>query len=624
MSSHKIVILYGSETGNSEDFATILSHKLRRLQFPHTLSAFGDFDPSKILETRYLFIIAATTGQGELPRNVHESSVGNAKSKTLWSILKRKKLPANFLSHVQVSFLGLGDSSYPKFNFGIRKLHQRMVGQLGAKELFDRLEADERGMAGSNKGTGSGIETVYFEYEKRVTELLMKKFPRRCNDEGLLVDRVEIDSSVYIEPKTYLEVAKNELSTNTVVFKGDASIKYGIVTDNKRITKEDHFQDVRQFIFNNEKQDERPEYYPGDTVSIYPCNTDINVQRFLDNQSQWLEFADEPLEFTNGVPEGLSEGGLVEPLTLRNILKYHCDLMAIPRTSFFMKIWMFATDVSRMERGQEQLDQQRDKLYEFATDQDMQELYDYCNRPRRSILELVEDFLSLRLPWQFCLDFLPKIKPRYYSISSGACDENIETTVAIVKYKTILKKIRKGICTNYIASLKEGDRIRYKIQNNHLIKDEYKDKPMILMGPGVGLAPLLSVIKSQPAGRPDINLFFGCRFKDKDYFYEELLESWNKNGDITLYPVFSRDRENSPDCKYIQDAVWKFGPAMTNLMVKEKALLFLCGASGKMPIQIRLTLIEMLKKWGGFKDEAEAKNYLKEMEREDRYLQETW
>jgi len=631
MAPNKIVILYGSETGNTEDFAKILSYKLQRLHYPHTLSTVGDFNPTDIINVRYLFVLCATTGQGELPRNCHEHSFLDKNKKTLWSFLKRKNLPENFLSHINVAFFGLGDSSYPKFNYAIRKLHARMVEQLGATEIFDRLEADEQAMAGSNKGTGSGVESVYFEYEKRVLEYVEKKFPKRKVD-GQMVERVAIDDSIYLQPKSHLCLDQDSKSDNTDVkvttplkFTNDSARRYGKVKKNKMITAPDHFQDVREFVFTNVNNvDHKDRYEAGDTASIFPCNSDKAVQQFLDTQDHWLPIADKPLKFTNGIPDALKSGGVIEPLTLRNILKYHCDITCIPRTSLFMKIWMFATDVSRMERGEGQLEQQRDKLKEFATDQDMQELYDYCNRPRRSILEVIEDFLSLRLPWEYCLDYLPLIKPRYYSISSAPNDPNIQLTVAIVKYKTMLRKIRTGICTNFIAHLQEGEVIRYNIYNNHLIREQYKQNPMVLVSPGVGIAPLMSVIKEEPQLCDNLQLFFGCRFKDKDYIYQETLEKWGKEGRIELHPVFSRDRENSPDTKYVQDVLWKLGEFVTNLLVEKKALFVLCGASGKMPIQVRLTVIEMLKKWGGFTNDEAATSYLKEMEREDRYLQETW
>lgn len=294
-SSKKIVILYGSETGNAHDFATILSHRLHRWHFSHTFCSIGDYDPQDILKCRYLFIICSTTGQGELPRNVN--ALKGERPVTFWSFLKRKNLPSNLLNHIQTAMLGLGDSSYPKFNYGIRKLHQRIVTQLGANELFDRLEADDQAMAGSNKGTGLGIESVYFEYEKKVLSFLLSKYPNRKVN-GQIIKREELDPEVYLEPASYLQLsdehANEKFNSTKVIFEGDESLKVGRVNINKRITSEGHFQDVRQFKFSNvDKIQEN--YEPGDTVTIYPCNTDEDVSKFLTNQSHWLEIADKPL-----------------------------------------------------------------------------------------------------------------------------------------------------------------------------------------------------------------------------------------------------------------------------------------------------------------------------------------
>lgn len=617
--SKKIAILYGSETGNSYDFAQILSFKLHRLHFTHTLSSLADYTPQDILSCRYLFIICSTTGQGELPRNVKEKSHGSDRRNTIWSFLKKRNLPQDFLNHVSVAFLGLGDSSYPKFNYAIRMLHKRMVDQLGAQELFVRLEADELSIQGSNGGTGAGIEMVYFEYERRILDFLTKTFPHRKVG-GRIVERQKISEDVYLEPASFLKLDSNKIDSNEVSFEGDESMRKGKVIKNKRITAEEHFQDVRQFVFRMEFEEK---YYSGDTVSIYPCNSDASVNEFLELQPRWREIADKPLRLTAGVPDELKDGGLVRPLTLRNLLKYHCDITSIPRTSFFMKIWAFATDVDRLEKGDEQLQQQREKLYQFATDQDMQDLYDYCNRPRRSILEVLQDFLSIDLPWEYALDYLPLIKPRYFSISSGPCDLNVELTIAIVKYKTMLRKIRKGLCTSYLTTLSENDEVRYKVQNKNSFKrDEVRGKPAILISPGVGLAPMMSVIRSNMFS--DIHLFFGNRYMNYDFLYQEQLEDWNQQGKINLHTCFSRDRENSPNLKYVQDILWEMGETIFDLMVNKKAILFLCGSSGKMPLQVRITLIEIIKKWGNFQNDEEAQGYLKDMEKENRYLQETW
>lgn len=621
MSAQHIVILYGSETGNVQDFANILSHKLNRWQFPHSLVNIADFETKMIFNCRYMFMLCSTTGQGELPRNALVNSDG--KKRSFWSSLKKRSLPKDLLAHLDIAYFGLGDSSYPKFNYAIRKLHNRITGQLGANELFDRLEADEQGLLGSNANTGLGVEAVYFEYEKKILNFLRSVYPTVRDQNGCVKPREAIPRDTYLQPQTFLDISKemHDVSDvmNKIHFENDESVRNGLVLENHRITSIDHFQDVRKLVF----QGVEPMFYnAGDAATIYPFNSDDSVQKCLESQPGWTAIADEPLKFTSGLPTGLKDGGVVNPLTLRNILKYHCDITGIPKPSFFMKVWQFATNSQRLERGLEQLEQQREKLMQFGYDEDMQDLYDYCNRPRRSISEVLHDFQSLELPWQYIFDYMPLIKPRMYSISSAPNDSKIELTVAVVRYKTILKNIRKGLCSNYISRLSQGEVLRYKIIHNELTNKMKTDKPLIAVCPGVGIAPVMSFIKANTFS--DITVIFGCRFKDKDFLYSDTLQKWVTEYKIKLFTCFSRDLENSPDAKYVQDVLWNYGEKFTELLVRNKGTFYLCGSSGKMPIQVRITVNEMLKKWGGFANEADANIYLKAMERENRYLQDTW
>ncbi|QEU61719.1 Tah18 [Kluyveromyces lactis] len=624
MQNKKIVILYGSETGNAQDFAHILSHKLKRLHFSHTLINIGDYHPKSILQCKYLFIICSTTGQGELPRNARENCNGRAQG-TLWQFLKKSTLPADLLDHVNVAMLGLGDSSYPRFNFGIRKLHERIVNQLGASEIFPRLEADELGLAGSNKDTGNRVESVYYEFEKRIIAYMLEKYPNRKHD-GKVMPRVGLAEDVYLKPSNILEIATVNGSTNDqlpdskIHFVGDETIRHGTVKKNTQITAKDHFQDVRQFVFETEDHEV---YHPGDTVSLYPENSDNDVELFLEAQPHWKKVADELLTITDLENCDLfRDGGVVKPLSLRTLLKYHFDIVSIPRQSFFMKTWTFANAHEDKPTDQELLEQQRDKLRQFGYGQDLQDLYDYCNRPRRSVLEVIQDFEFLKLPWEFALDYLPMIKPRFYSISSAPSDPNVELTIAIVRYKTLLRKVRKGLCTNYLFTLTENDTVRYKLQNNHLLHKDIIGKPIIMTSPGVGLAPMKCLIESNLF--KDQYLFFGNRMKDKDFLYEDTLSMWEKEGKINLFTCFSRDPINSPHAKYVQDQLWNQSSLIADLILKKSAIIYICGSSGKMPVQVRLTIVEILKKHGNFENAEEAEHYLKEMERTDRYMQETW
>ncbi|AMD18735.1 HBL167Wp [Eremothecium sinecaudum] len=619
MSSKRIAIIYGSETGNGHDFATILSHKLTRLHFPHALTTIGDYNPKDLLNCRHLFIICSTTGQGVLPRNARESIKGDSKG-TLWAFLKKKNLPSDFLNHLDVALLGLGDSSYSRFNYAIRKLHKRIVEQLGAKELFPHLEADDAGLAGSSAGSGTGVEAVYLEYEKRILSFLTEIYPTRTL-KGIVIKRESIPDEVYLRPATWLAIDDGQgVPSKQVTFSGDETVKFGKITANKRITAEDHFQDVRHFVF--QAQDDTP-YYAGDTVSIYPNNLEREIALFIETQPHWREVIDKPLKICgDDGARRIFDGGLVQPLTLRNLLKYHCSILSIPTRVFFMKIWTFATN-KNINGGEQQFLDQREKLKQFAFSEDQQDLYDYCNRPRRSILEVLCDFESLKLPWEFVLDYLPAIKPRFFSISGSPCNRNIELTVAIVRYKTILRRVRRGLCTSYMSQLRTNDTVRYKIQNNDLLGSKIeKDHPIIMISPGVGIAPIMCVIRSNMF--KEMLLFFGNRYKNKDFLYRETLEKWHDEQRIKLYACFSRCPQDSPGLKYVQDSLWKNWQEVADLIVNRNAVIYLCGSSGKMPIQVRLTIAEILKKSGFFSGDKEAELYLKEMEKNDRYLQETW
>jgi sulfite reductase alpha subunit-like flavoprotein len=77
--------------------------------------------------------VLSTTGQGDIPGNAAE----------FWKNLLRKKLRPGCLGNVKFTIFGLGDSSYPRFNWAARKLHRRLA-QLGASEFFGPGEGDER------------------------------------------------------------------------------------------------------------------------------------------------------------------------------------------------------------------------------------------------------------------------------------------------------------------------------------------------------------------------------------------------------------------------------------------------------------------------------------------------
>ena len=254
----------------------------------------------------------------------------------------------------------------------------------------------------------------------------------------------------------------------------------------KRLTPETHWQDVRLFTFSASKQ---LHYMPGDVLTIYPRNPIEDVDEVI-RLMGWSEISDEAMifirnpncEIQTAAPPFASRSMGPGKLTLRRILTEFADLNAIPRRNFFSLIAHFTTD-----------EFQRSRLLEFADPQYLDELYDYTTRPRRSILEVLQEFDTVKIPWQCIATVFPEMRGRLFSIASPGGklrsvekgNTRFELLVAIVKYRTVLRKIRRGVCTKYLENLEPGTSIRVLFQAGSLnITQADATRPILMVGPG--------------------------------------------------------------------------------------------------------------------------------------------
>ncbi|KAM9940504.1 hypothetical protein OXX80_000045 [Metschnikowia pulcherrima] len=584
-SASSVTILYGSETGNAQDYACYLARKLRYNSLHPTVSALNDYAPKKLVtETRFLIVVCSTTGQGELPRN----------GKRFLRLLLKKKLPHDLLNHVKMTSFGVGDSSYPKFNHAIKKLHTRLL-QLGCTELSPRCESDEM--------APEGVDGFYAEWVSTLIPALCSHFPSLA----------QIDDHVLLPPAMPVSVNLGEVdhfseTQNLSLTRSDPQLLAGTLVQNQRVTSPDHFQDVRHVTIES---DAVLEYVPGDTLGLYPQNDARSVQLLLESQPHWLAIADKPLVLHT---KPALEGGFIDPrkLTLRTLITYHLDISSIPRRSFFALLFHFV-DAST-ENGQ----REREKLEEFTKIEESEELYNYANRPRRSILETVQEFQeNLKIPVEYVLDLFPLIKVRLFSIASRPSPRQVELVVAIVEYKTMLRRIRKGLCTKWLKAAEPGEKLVFSVHSSNLkFTTPGHVPPVLMVAPGTGIAPMKSLIE-YAAGTQELHLFCGFRDSKKDYLFAEKWAEYSQNNQLALYPAISR--QDGYPYKYVQDRLFAERDTVRHLILDKKAIFFLCGSSGKMPTQVRLTLVEILR------DHVEdPEQFLLDMENEGRYIQETW
>ena len=424
--------------------------------------------------------------------------------------------------------------------------------------------------------------------------------------------------------------------------KQDTIVDFDVILErNRRVTPANHWQDVRLLAFST---DEYWTYTPGDILTIYPQNASEDVNQIL-HLLNWSSIADHPVKFTSTSTHTDKDQNThlpttspstqipSRPLTLRALLTTHLDLNAIPRRSFFALLAHFTTDPF-----------QKARLQEFTQPEYIDELYDYTTRPRRSVLEVFQEFDSLNIPWQWATTVLPVLRGRQFSIASGGQlkhgpnTSHFELLVAIVRYKTVIKKIRQGVCTRYLAGLTPGTKLRVSLQKGDLgSKGLDLRRPVVMIGPGTGVAPMRSLVweryqsvcrlahaenvvpRENHAGGSSV-LFFGARRRDADFFFADEWADLEEKLPLQVFTAFSRDQEEKV---YVQDVIRQQGRLVYELLCEKDGLVYVCGSSGKMPAAVREALVHAFQHGGGMA-RAVAEAYLAEMEKEGRYKQETW
>ncbi|KAI4109115.1 MAG: hypothetical protein LQ339_001921 [Xanthoria mediterranea] len=645
-------VVFGSETGNALDYAEEAGRLLERLHFQTVVTSLDALDPLSLARFGFVVAVISTTGQGDLPAN----------ARSFWRLLLRKRLPPDYLGSINFTSFGLGDSSYPRFNWAARKFHKRLI-QLGAHEFLPRGEGDEQ--------HEEGLDATWVPWSAELRRQVLLKYPL---GEGLH----PIPEDVLLQPKCLLSLASNDTPRGTelvcngsdafpivngipipdgttpvqpaplaaILNTSDHNAQHLIVKvkQNRRLTPQGHWQDVRHLELSCPAS---IKYNPGDVLTIYPQNSLQDVDQIIELMG-WDPSADQPVQFesTNNmeeadfypVPPAPSNKLHSKPLTLRKVLIHYLDMRAIPRRSFFSTIAHFTND-----------DMHKERLLEFTDPQYIDELYDYTTRPRRSILEVLQEFDSVKIPWQWAANVLPKLRGRQFSIASGgSCkciaegQTNFELLAAIVRYKTVLKRLREGVCTRYITGLEPGTTLNVTLQKGGLgVHESEATRPVIMVGPGTGVAPMRSLIWERYHWQQDIAarrqasaeiasgrlkgigetvLFYGGRNQEADFYYHQEWDFLEKEMPLQVFAAFSRDQ---PAKVYVQDILKQQSELVYKLLYYQDGIVYVCGASGKMPRAVRAALVEIFVD-RGIMDSSAAEDYLQAMEKEGRYKQETW
>lgn len=356
---------------------------------------------------------------------------------------------------------------------------------------------------------------------------------------------------------------------------------------NQKITGRDSTKDVRHIEIS--LADSGLTYQPGDALGVYFLNDPVLVRELL------LLTA-----IARDTPVQLGSDSLTVELALTEQLELTQSYPA------FVEKYAAATNNAA--------------LATLAADKAALRAY----ISERQIIDIVRDYPGF-LSAQQLVDALRKQQPRLYSIASAQVEveDEVHLTVGVVRYDAYGQPHLGGASGFLAERLNEGDKVKVFVeQNNNFRLPANDNTPVIMIGPGTGIAPFRGFLQQRDAnGASGKNwLFFGNPHFTQDFLYQLELQNYLKRGLLTKLDVaFSRDQAAKV---YVQDKLRQHGSDVWQWL-QDGAHLYICGDANHMAKDVQQALLDIVQQYGG-KTAEQAQAYLDELRVAKRYQKDVY
>ena len=296
-------------------------------------------------------------------------------------------------------------------------------------------------------------------------------------------------------------------------------------------------------------------------------------------------------------------------------------------------------------------------------------------RDQRSLLQVLEAFPSTQPPIDVLLELLPKLQPRYYSISSSPKKhpDSIHVTAAVVDYETKIGVQMGGVCTSWLAAMTAGAASVPIFVRQSTFRLPSKDSlGVVMIGPGTGLAPFRGFIQDRDAQREkgtcpataaagmpsrsrswpggaalarvcllraahtpfgagrlaclagkqlgETVLFFGAQKEKENFLYEDELKGYLQSKTLTgLHTAFSRDGNKKV---YVQHKLAEQGEHVHKIL-KAGGYFYVCGDATKMAKDVQHALVKIGQEHGN-RTEQQSIEWVKDLRLRKRYSEDVW
>ncbi|KAH7064935.1 putative NADPH-cytochrome P450 reductase [Macrophomina phaseolina] len=622
-----LVIFWGSQSGTAEGFANRLARECHlRFGLEAMAADLSDFDAETIAlipESKLAIFICSTFGEGDPSDN----------TAGLWDWLLKSSDTS--LKNLRYFAFGLGNSNYKYYNRVIDVIVEKL-DQFGARPMLPVGKADDA-EGGTEEDFMAWKDELFnvFKKDLNLEEREIKYEPTLATVEDESLEPIDLHHGEPVHPRDNPKAAAACSPIKALKIQNPRELFH---------TK------TRNCVHLDLDLSDHPEmkYKTGDHLAVWPTNPDGEVETLL-TALGLSDRRDVPISIKSLDPT--LKVKVPTPTTASALFRYYLEICAPVSRDTILSVSPFAPTSEA-------------KSFLLTLGKDKAAYHAYLTHTHLTLGRLLQlaapNTTWPALPLSYLIETLPRLQPRYYSISSSSVISPRHPSITALVSTTPLPAapqptVIPGLASNYLlahahalispSAPHPNQQCTYTLSGPsdalaggklfaHVRKSKFKlpisgATPLVMVAAGTGLAPFRAFVAERArlhAMGKDVGrmlLFFGCRHPDEDYIYREELETCEHElgGKMSIVTAFSRVEGEGSKKVYVQDRVSERVEEVLGLL-DEGANFYVCGRAS-MAREVGKRVGEGMRKRQGWGDQ-EVREWSEGIKRRGKWLEDVW